>query len=211
MEKESLKTGTTLVGVVGKDSVILAADKRVTLAGRIVVDKKFNKILEINDNLIVAMSGSVSDAQLLTKYLRANLKLNELKRNKPNNVKESVNFLASIIYGSARQFIPAIVGFLVAGRDEKGVYLYEVGLDGSIIKYEDYSTDGSGMMYATGTLEANYRKNMTNQEAVKLAVQAVNSAMQRDAASGNGVEVYQINKDGIKKVFEKEVNSIISV
>ena len=67
------------------------------------------------------------------------------------------------------------------------------------------------MMYATGTMEANYKKGMTSQELIKLAVQAVNSAMQRDAASGNGVEVYQITKDDIKKVFEKEVNSIISV
>ena len=210
MEKEKLKTGTTIVGGVGKDCIILGADKRVTLAGRIVVDKRFNKILQVNENILVAMSGSVSDAQLLTKYLRANLKLNELRRNRRNDVKESVNFLSNVIYGSARQYIPAIVGFLVAGRDEKGVHLYEVGIDGSIIEYEDYIADGSGMMYATGTFEANYRKNMTPQEAVKLTVQAINSSMQRDAASGNGIEVYQITKESIKKVFEKEINSVIS-
>lgn len=210
MEKEKLKTGTTIIGIVGKDCVILGADKRVTLAGRLVVDKRFNKILQVNENIIVAMAGTVSDAQLLTKYLRANLKLNELRRNKKNDIKESVNFLANILYGAARQYIPAIVGFLVAGRDEKGVHLYEVGIDGSIIEYEDYIADGSGMMYATGTLEANYRKNMTPQESVKLAVQAVNSAMQRDTGSGNGVEVYQVTKDEIKKVFEKDVNSMIS-
>jgi len=64
----------------------LAADRRVTLAGRIVVNKKFHKILQINDDLLVAMTGSVSDAQLFVKYLRANLKLNELKRNKPNTI-----------------------------------------------------------------------------------------------------------------------------
>jgi len=138
MEKEKLKTGTTIVGVVGKDCVILGADKRVTLAGRLVVDKRFNKKLQVNENLIVAMAGTVSDAQLLTKYLRANLKLNELRRNKKNDIKESVNFLANILYSAARQFIPAIVGFLVAGRDEKGVHLYEVGIDGSIIEYEDF-------------------------------------------------------------------------
>src|SRR3990167_5112678 len=188
MEKEKLKTGTTIVGV---------------------VDKRFNKILQVNENIIVAMAGTVSDAQLLTKYLRANLKLNELRRNKKNDIKESVNFLSNILYGAARQYIPAIVGFLVAGRDEHGVHLYEVGIDGSIIKYEDYISDGSGMMYATGTLEANYKKNMTSQESVKLAVQAVNSAMQRDTGSGNGVEVYQVTKDEIKKVFEKDVNTII--
>src|SRR3990167_2949628 len=210
MEKEKLKTGTTIVGVVGKDSIALAADRRVTLAGRIVVDKKFHKIMEVNDQLLVAMTGSVSDAQLMTRYLRANLKLNELKRNKPNDIKESVNFLANILYGSARQFIPSIVGFLVAGRDSKGVHLYEVGSDGSVVQYEDYVADGSGMMYATGTLEANYKEGIQSQQLVKLAVQAVNSAMQRDTASGNGVEVYLITKDKIKKVFEKEINSVIS-
>jgi len=210
MEKEKLKTGTTIVGVVGKDCITLGADKRVTLAGRIVVDKKFNKILQINENILVAMSGSVSDAQLLTRYLRANLKLNELRRNKRNDVKESVNFLSNIIYSSARQFIPAIVGFLVAGRDEKGVHLYEVGIDGSVIEYDDYIADGSGMMYATGTLEANYKKNMSLQESLKVTVQAINSSMQRDAASGNGIEVYQITKEEIKKVFDRDINSIIS-
>ena len=210
MEKEKLKTGTTIVGVVGKDCVILGADKRVTLAGRLVVDKRFNKILQVNENIIVAMAGTVSDAQLLTKYLRANLKLNELRRNKKNDIKESVNFLANILYSAARQFIPAIVGFLVAGRDEKGVHLYEVGIDGSIIEYEDYIADGSGMMYATGTFEANYKKNMSLQESLKVTVQAINSSMQRDAASGNGIEVYQITKEEIKKIFDRDINSIIS-
>lgn len=209
MKEEKLKTGTTIVGIVGKDSVVLAADRRVTLAGRIVVDKKFHKIIEVNDNIIIAMTGSVSDAQLLSRYLRANLKLNELKRNKMNDVRESVNFLANIIYGSARQYIPAVVGFLVAGRDHRGVHLFEVGIDGSVVEYEDYVSDGSGMMYATGTLEANYKRNLPSAELTKLAVQAVNSAMQRDAASGNGIEVYQVTKDGISKVFEKEINSII--
>ena len=118
--------------------------------------------------------------------------------------------MSNVIYGSARQYIPAIVGFLVAGRDEKGVHLYEVGIDGSIIEYDDYIADGSGMMYATGTLEANYRKNMPIMDTVKSTSQAINASMQRDAASGNGIEVYQITKEEIKKVFDKDSNSLIS-
>jgi proteasome beta subunit len=204
MENEKLKTGTTIVGVCAKDSVILACDKRVTLGGRIVSDKKFHKIVQINDDLVMAMAGSVSDAQLFVKYLRANLKLAELKRNKGYSIKESVNFLASIIYGSARQFIPAVAEFLVAGKDNEGVHLYTVGMDGSIVQYDDYTTDGSGMMYATGTLEANYKKNMNSSDAIKLVVQAVNSAIQRDTASGNGILVYEITKDSIKEVFNKD-------
>src|SRR3989344_6478339 len=135
MERKVAEMGTTIVGLCSKDSVILAADKRVTLAGRIVVDKKFEKIYQVNDYLLIAMTGSVSDAQLLGKFLRANLKLTELRRNKSHNVKESVNFLANILYGSARQYIPAVVEFLVAGRDNEGVHLYVIGMDGSIVKH----------------------------------------------------------------------------
>ncbi|MBS3150377.1 proteasome subunit beta [Candidatus Woesearchaeota archaeon] len=210
MEKEIKKTGTTIVGLCAKDSVILAADKRVTLAGRIVVDKKFKKIYKVNDNLLIAMTGSVSDAQLLGRFLRANLKLTELRRNKAHSVKESVNFLANILYGSARQYIPSVVEFLVAGRDGEGAHLYSIGMDGSVIKFDDYSTDGSGMMYATGTLESNYRRNMNSPDAIKLAVQAVNAAIQRDAASGNGIEVYEVTKSGIKEVFNKDNQMDIS-
>jgi|SRR3989344_1501748 len=210
MEGEKLKTGTTIVGLCAKDSVILACDKRVTLGGRLVSDKKFHKIVQINDSLVMAMAGSVSDAQLFVKYLRANLKLSELRRNRGYSVKESVNFLAGILYGSARQYIPAVAEFLVAGRDNEGVHLYTVGMDGSIVEYDDYTTDGSGMMYAGGTLEANYKKNLNSQDAIKLAVQAVNSAIQRDTGSGNGILVYEVTRDTIKEVFNKDNQMNIS-
>jgi len=69
MEYQKLETGTTNVGIVCKDGVILAADRRVTLGGRIVSSKKFDKFAELNEDSVVVFSGSVSDVQLLVKII----------------------------------------------------------------------------------------------------------------------------------------------
>ena len=137
------------------------------------------------------------------------MKLIELRRNKKLKVKEVANLLGSLLYSNIRQFFPGIAAFLLGGKDEDGIFLYELGPDGSVMMHDDYVSDGSGMMYATGVLEANYRKDIPISEGIKLGVKAVNAAMQRDTASGNGIDVYTITKDGVKKVFEREVNSII--
>lgn len=208
--KETLQSGTTTLGIVCKEGVVLAADRRATLGGRIVAHKKTQKIAELNEDMAVTWAGSVSDIQLSTKIIKAQMKLIELRRNKKLKVKEVANLLGSLLYSNIRQFFPGIAAFLLGGRDEDGIFLYELGPDGSVMMHDDYVSDGSGMMYATGVLEANYRKDIPISEGIKLGVKAVNAAMQRDTASGNGIDVYTITKDGVKKVFEREVNSIIS-
>ena len=207
--KETLQSGTTTLGIVCKEGVVLAADRRATLGGRIVAHKKTQKIAELNEDMAVTWAGSVSDIQLSTKIIKAQMKLIELRRNKKLKVKEVANLLGSLLYSNIRQFFPGIAAFLLGGRDEDGIFLYELGPDGSVMMHDDYVSDGSGMMYATGVLEANYRKDIPISEGIKLGVKAVNAAMQRDTASGNGIDVYTITKDGVKKVFEREVNSII--
>ncbi|MCD4666199.1 proteasome subunit beta [archaeon] len=209
--KETLKTGTTTVGLVCKEGVVLAADKRASLGGRIVAHKKMDKVVKINDDIAVTTAGSVSDIQLFIKLIKANLNLNFMKIGKKSTVKEVVNLFGGMIYGSARQFFPAMTSFLLGGRDNEGAYLYDIGMDGSVMEYKDYTCTGSGMLFATGSLESNYKEGMNLQECIRTAIKAVNAAMQRDTASGNGIDVFVITKkDGVKKVFEKEVDSIIT-
>jgi len=206
-------TGTTTIGIVCKDGIILAADRRVTLGGHIVVNKKFQKIVTISNNIAVTTAGSVSDIQLLIKIVKAQLQLNYMRSGKESSVKETANLLASLVYGSIRRLsmIPSITGFIVGGSDDTGHYLFNLGVSGDIIESTDYEADGSGFMFATGVLESSYKKDMTINEGIKLAVKSVNAALQRDAATGNGIDVVVINKDGVKKVFEKEIDMTISV
>jgi len=206
------KTGTTNVGIVFKEGIVLAADRKMTLGGMIVSSKKFEKVVMINEDLAMTVAGLVSDVQLITKIIRAQVKLDELRRGKKIKTTEAVSLLSNLVYNNSRKFsaIPGVTGFLVGGRDKEGFYLYELGMDGSLTKFDDYTTTGSGMLFATGVLEANFKEDLNLDEAIKLAVKAVNAAIQRDTGSGSGIDVLAITKDGVKKVFAKQIDSRIS-
>ncbi len=210
--KEDIKTGTTTLGLICKEGIVLAADKRAS-AGYMIAEKKMDKILPITDKIAVTTAGSVSDVQMLLKLIKAQIKLVSYRRNKELSVKEATNLLASMVYSSIRRpsMVPSITGFLVGGQDPKGFHLYNIGVAGSIIKANDYKADGSGMQFALGVLESSYKKDMSLKEGIKLAVKAVNTAIQRDVASGNGIDVVTVTKDGVKRVFEKEINTNILV
>ena len=104
IQDKILKTGTTTIGIVCKDGVVLAADRRATLGGRIIVEKKTEKIVAINEDLAVTTAGSVSDVQLLIKLLKAQLKLMEVRRERKASIKESANLLGTMIYNNIRRF-----------------------------------------------------------------------------------------------------------
>ena len=204
------KHGTTTIGLVCKDGLVLASEKRAT-AGTFVADKKSEKIFKITDSLLVTTAGTVSDAQLLTKLIKAELKLKEVRTDREATAKEAANLLASLIYGNIRKYslIPGITQFLLAGTDKEGFHLYDLFVDGSIMECDDYVSSGSGSTVVYGVLEAMYRKDMVVKEGIHLCVKCINVAIQRDIASGNGILVYTITKDGSRKVIDKEFETIV--
>ena len=210
MDEQPLK-GTTTIGIVCKDGVVLAADRRVT--GGYIVNKKFRKISPISDTMAVSMAGLVSDAQLLLKLIKAELKLKDIQSGRSSNVREAANLLASLLYMNIRKMtmVPGIVGFLLAGKDDEGYHLYDLGIDGSVTKSDDYSSDGSGCMFALGVLESHYKKNLSVADGIKLAVKAINAALQRDPATGNGLDVITVTDEGVELVLEKELVTMIEV
>ncbi len=212
MEDKVLKSGTTTVGIVCKDGVVLAADKRATSANYI-VDKKAKKIHKINDRMALTTAGTVSDIQLLVKYLKAELKLKELRAAREPSVKESANLLAGMVYQNIRKLsmIPGLSHFLFAGYGSEGPHLYDLFADGSLTEVDEFVASGSGSVFALGVLETLYSKEMKMDDAIKLAVKSINAAVQRDSASGEGIDVIQITKDGVKEVFSKEIKEKLEV
>lgn len=204
--EELLKTGTTTVGLVCKEGIILAADKRAT-AGTMIVDKRADKTHIISDDMAVTIAGSVSDAQLLIKLIRAELKLKEMRTNKRTSMKEAANVLGGLLYSSIRRMsmLPSIAHFLMGGKDSHGLHLYDLFPDGSVTRIKDFISSGSGSVFAYGVLETQYRADLSVAEGVTLAVKAVNTALQRDSCSGNGIDVVVIREKGIERVIQKEV------
>lgn len=202
------KTGTTTLGLICKDGIVLAADKRAT-AGYFIASKKVEKIIKLSDDLAVTIAGTVSDIQLVSKLIKAELKLKEFRTGKANTVKEAVNLLSGIVYNNIRKFslIPGISHFIVGGRDNSGYHVYDLAPDGAIEKIDDFVSSGSGSILVYGLLEQAYKRDMTIKQGIELAEKCINSAINRDVASGNGMDVYTITDKGVQKALSKKVET----
>lgn len=208
LKDSMLKTGTTIIGIVCKDGVVMASDRQVTGGHSLVSNKDFKKTNAINDYLVVGWAGMVSGAQRLTKIVSAELKLKELRSKTRPSVNQAANLVASVSYSGIRQpsMIPDIVSTFVGGFNEDGTTeIYEIGPDGSLMQVKDYASTGSGMPYVLGLLERQFKKGLTVKEGVELAKEALLSSTQRDVFSGYGIDIFAITKDGIKKVVDKEI------
>lgn len=211
-DKDVMKTGTTTVGIVCKEGVVLAADKRAT-AGYLIAQKDAQKVHLITENIAVTWAGSVSDIQLLTRLVQAELRLKKMRTSQEISVKEAANLTARLVYGNIRQLsmIPGVTHFLMGGYDDSGFYLFDLFPDGSISDAKRFVSSGSGSVMAYGVLETLYKKDLSVDEGIKLAAKCINAAIQRDIASGQGIDIVTITKDGAKRVVSKEVEFKIEV
>ncbi|MBS3079004.1 proteasome subunit beta [Candidatus Pacearchaeota archaeon] len=208
LKNNILKTGTTILGIVCKDGIVMASDRRTT-AGSIVMGKTVQKTVKINDYLVTSGTGMASDIEMQKKVIAAELKLKELKSKKRPSIKEAANLIGMMTYRNVRQpsMVPSIVGTLVGGFNEDGTFeLYTIEPAGTAMKVDDYDANfGSGMPYVLGLLERQYDENMAVKEGVELAKEAIKSSTQRDTGSGNGIDVFTITKKEIKHEVAQEI------
>ena len=208
LKNSILKTGTTILGIVCKDGIVMAADRQTT-AGNIVMNKNKEKVMKINDYIIFSACGLAAASDRIKKILPAELRLKELRSKSRPTVGQAANLLAAIIYSTIRQpsMLPDEMGALISGVNEDGSFeLYTIDPAGSIVQVTDYDANfGSGMPYVLGLLERQYKKDITIKEGVELAKEALKSSTQRDTGSGYGIDIYIITKEGIKKAVEQEI------
>jgi proteasome beta subunit len=215
INKHMKKTGTTTIGIVCKDAIILATDKKMTYGGEgmplFIGHKKADKVFLINEKMAVTTAGNVSDIQFTLKLTKAELKIKKLRTRQEPSVKETANLFGMIAYENIRKFSPiiAITAFLIGGADNKGYWLYQVDPDGSVVEHKNYVADGSGMIVAYGVLEDSWKENMSVDEGIKLAIRVVTASMSRDTGSGEGIDVVVIDKNGAKKVIEEEIKHVL--
>jgi len=210
LKNSVLKSGTSILGIVCKDGVVMAGDRRAT-AGNLIVSKDTQKVVKINDYLVTSGTGMASDIDMMQKIIRAELKLKHLRSKTRPTIKEAANLIAMIAYKNIRQFssIPFIAGTLVAGMNEDGTSdLYSIEPAGTVSKVEDYDANfSSGMPFILGLLERQYKKDLTVKEGVPLAIEALKSSTQRDSASGNAIDVFTITKQGIQHVVKQTIEA----
>lgn len=191
--------GATTIGVVCTDGVVIASEKRVSY-GYLIVSRTGKKVFKITDTIGAACAGLVSDMQILMREAEAYAKLFKLDVGRPISVKSAAKVLSNLLFN--RRLMPLITQTIVGGIDDEGASLYVLDVLGSLIP-DNYAAVGSGAAIAVGVLEEGYKEGMTVEQAKKLVVRAVKSAVSRDIMSGDGVDILTITKNGIKEETTK--------
>lgn len=189
--KTELKTGTTTVGLTTAEGVVLAADRRAS-AGNMVASKNARKILQVHSSAALTISGSVSAAQSLVESLRAEVRLYETRRDTTMSLDALANVTANRLRSGNFQIVQPVLG----GVDDEGTHIYSIGPGGSVME-EAYAASGSGLPFALGVLEGEYDEEASVDDAQTTATRAVQSAIERDTASGNGLSLATITEDGV--------------
>lgn len=203
---ELVLKGTTTIGVVCKDGVILASDTRVTM-GYYVAHKFGKKVYKVDDHLGMTIAGTVADAQRVVDILTANAKLYKINMNRPMPVSAAARLVANILFNN--RYIPLSTQVLVGGIDETGPHVFNLDPYGSLMEEKSVST-GSGSPVAYGILEDKYREGLTIKEMLPTIAKAVNAAMKRDVASGNSYNITVIDAHGYKELTDQEKSKLLS-
>ena len=200
--------GTTTIGLICKDGVVLATDRRATM-GNLVADKEAKKLYKIDDYIAMTVAGSVGDAQALVRWISAEAKLYRLRSGNYMPPHSCAVLLSNILHGS--RYFPFLTQLLVGGYDNLyGPKLFSLDPLGGVNEETSFTATGSGSPTALGVLESEYRRNMSVKRGRDLAVKALISAMERDAYSGNGISLGVVDKNGVKIYSENEVNRLVN-
>jgi proteasome beta subunit len=198
--------GTTTVGMVCSEGVVLATDTRVT-SGTYIAHKKGKKLHRIDDHLAMTIAGVVADAQNVIETIRYHANIYRIEKHEPMPVSSAAR-LASNLFFTYRLY-PLIAEVLVGGYDSKGPNLYIIDFFGSLVS-EDFASTGSGSPIAYGILESEYKKGMELDDGVKLAVKAITSAMRRDTATGDSFDVAVITSQGFRELSQEEKERLLA-
>ena len=195
------KKGTTTIGLIAKDAVVIAAEQKSTM-GYLVESKEAQKVFQLDDHVGLTIAGMVGDALAMVRLLKAQFKLYKLERG-PITMRAAATLLSNILQGS--KYYPYMNQFILAGYDSEP-RVYSMDPVGGFDNRDKFYSTGSGSPFVYGVLEAQYRENMMVEEAVALAIKAIRAAIERDIGSGGkDIQVAVIDKNGFRELSKQEL------
>jgi proteasome beta subunit len=197
--------GTTTIGVVCRDGVVLGTDTRATM-GYFVAHKHAKKVYQIDDHLAMTIAGGVADAQNVVEIVKANSKLYKYEKGIVMPVSAAASLTSNILFANRGMLL---LQALLGGVDSSGPHIFALDPLGSVTEEKCVST-GSGSPVAYGVLETEFKDGIAVKEAIPIVVKAVNSAMKRDSASGDSFDIALITTSGYQELSEDEKKRILS-
>ena len=204
---KKIMKGTTTVGVICSDGVVMGADSRATM-DTFIASSEARKVWKIDDNLGLTIAGGVGDAQELVRLLKAQNEIYKMDERKPLSPKSATSLLSIILQDN--KMMPFYVQLIVAGMDGAKPELYNLDPLGGYTVESKFTATGSGSITALGYLENVYAEDLSIKEGIKIVHKALTTAMKRDSATGNNILVAAITKSGYTEYADKDLEKAIA-
>ncbi len=209
MEKNEIEKhfkGTTTVGIICSDGVVIGADTRATM-GDFIASPEVRKVHRIDANLALTIAGGVGDAQELIRILKAQNEIYKMNEGHSMSPK-SANSLLSIIL-QANKMVPYYVQLIVAGVDGEEPQMYNLDPLGGYTEEKNFTVTGSGSEVAIGYLEDSFKKGTSTKDAIRIVARALAMAMKRNSATGDGMIIAAMTKSGYAEYSGKELEKAL--
>lgn len=197
--------GTTTVGLVCSDGVVLATDTRVT-AGGFIAHKRAKKLLKIDENIAMTLSGGMADLQNVVDILKYHANLYRIERGRLMPVKAAANVVSNVLFSS--RLYPLVAELVMGGIDSTGGSIYSVDIFGSMNREKMVAT-GSGSPVAYGALESEFKEGLPAAKVYPLAAKAIISAMKRNVFTGDSFDVAVLDKNGFREITKQEKDMLL--
>ncbi|KAJ1937171.1 Proteasome subunit beta type-6 [Kickxella alabastrina] len=198
--------GGTSLAIAGADYVIVASDTRQSNGGYSINSRTEPKAFKLSNNVVLATSGFAADAKRLVEVLEQNALTYFYKHNKQMTAPAMAQMLSNTLYG--RRFFPYYVFPILAGVDAQGkgaLFAYDPVGNMERVNYQAY---GSAAALVQPFLDnvvgfknqrgADPNRLIGRDEAMRFAVDAFTSATERDIYTGDWLDIFIIDKDGVK-------------
>jgi proteasome alpha subunit len=177
--KKTVRQGSTAIGMVCSDGVLLVADKRIV--DKLVIPESVEKIFKIDDHIAVTASGIISDARVLVERAQVRAQQHAVTYDTPIDTISIVKDICSLkqVCTQSGGLRPFGVSLIVAGIDADGPKVYETDPTGIFFQFKA-TVIGEGEQEIEEILGREYRDSMTIEEGLKLALRALNQVLDKN-------------------------------
>jgi proteasome beta subunit len=209
---------TTIVALRTAEGVVMAGDRRAT-SGNYIASRDIEKVFPADGYSLIGMAGTAGLGIELIKLYQVELEHYEKIEGAPLTLNGKANRLATMLRGNLGMAMQGLaVVPLFAGFDNDAPTVAEAGkiysfdVVGGVYAERDYDSIGSGSIFAKGSIKKRYRRGLSTEDAVKVAVEALYDAADDDSATGGPDpirDLYPIvmsaTVDGSKRIDEAVV------
>ena len=201
--KEAVKRGTTSLGIVFKDGVLLATIKSTA---SLIVTTSLEKIFQIDDHAGAVAAGLLADARVLANQSRVKAQVHKITYEEPIDIWGVARTIGdrmqiSTLYAGLRPFG---VSFLIGGVDKTGSHLIESDPSGMLYEWQAYAI-GRGGAIANKIFKQKWKPNMSEREAIALALDIISKTEKERKENTIDIAIIYKSTGKFKKLSEEDL------